>query len=73
MREQGGRSYILHKQSALAVGPEKSMDKIKKAGVQIVQPDIASMKAQTTKTTETLLSAIPDGKALFDKVQKAKQ
>lgn len=51
----------------------ESMDKIKKAGVQIVEPDIASMKALSAKTNEPLLSAIPDGKALFDKVQKAKQ
>ncbi len=51
----------------------ESMDKIKKAGVQIIEPDIASMKALSAKTNEPLLSVIPDGKALFDKVQKAKQ
>lgn len=50
----------------------ESMDKMKKAGVQVVEPDVAAMKAQTTKTTEALVAAIPDGKALFDKVQKAK-
>lgn len=51
----------------------ESMDKIKKSGVQIVQPDIASMKLVTAKTNASLLASIPNGKALFDKVQKAKQ
>jgi TRAP-type C4-dicarboxylate transport system substrate-binding protein len=51
----------------------ESMDKIKKAGVQIVEPDITSMKLLSAKTNEPLLSTIPDGKALFEKVQKAKQ
>jgi tripartite ATP-independent transporter DctP family solute receptor len=51
----------------------ESMDKIKKAGVQIVQTDIASMKLVTAKTNASLLASIPNGKVLFDKVQKAKQ
>jgi tripartite ATP-independent transporter DctP family solute receptor len=49
-----------------------SLDKMKKAGVRIVQTDIGSMKLMSSKTNEPLLSAIPDGKALFQKVQDAK-
>lgn len=51
----------------------ESMDKIRKAGVQVIEPDVASMKLMSAKTNEPLLTAIPDGKALFDKVQKAKK
>jgi tripartite ATP-independent transporter DctP family solute receptor len=51
----------------------ESMDKIKKAGVQVVESDVASMKQLSAKTSESLLTAIPDGKGLFDRVQKAKK
>lgn len=51
----------------------QSMSKMKSAGVTVVYPDIASMKAMSAKTIAPLLDAIPDGKALFDRLQKAKQ
>ncbi|KAK4697069.1 hypothetical protein P7C70_g8269, partial [Phenoliferia sp. Uapishka_3] len=38
--KSGGRSYILHKQSALAQGAEKSMDKIKKSKGKKVKQDV---------------------------------
>lgn len=49
-----------------------SMDRIRKAGVQIVDTDVASLQATTAKTNATLLNAIPNGKALYEKIEKAK-
>lgn len=50
-----------------------SIDKMKKAGVTVVEPGLAQMKQTSSKVDESLLSNIPDGKKLFDKVQAAKK
>lgn len=50
-----------------------SIASMKKAGVQVVEPDVAALKQTSAKVDEALLSAIPDGKKLFDKVQAAKK
>jgi replication fork protection complex subunit Tof1/Swi1 len=37
---QDGKKYILHKQSTLAEGPEKTMDKVKKSKAKKVRQDV---------------------------------
>lgn len=51
----------------------ESIERMKKAGVQVVEPNIAQMKQTSRKVDDALLSAIPDGKKLFEKVQAAKK
>lgn len=51
---------------------DQSIAAMKKAGVQVVEPNVASLKQTSAKVDEQLLSGIPEGKALFDKVQTAK-
>lgn len=51
----------------------ESIERMKKAGVQVVEPNIAQMKQTSSKVDDALLSAIPDGKKLFEKVQAAKK
>lgn len=50
-----------------------SIASMKKAGVQVVESDVGSLKKTSAKVDEELLSSIPNGKALFDKVQAAKK
>lgn len=50
-----------------------SIASMKKAGVQVVEPNVAALKQTSAKVDEALLSAIPDGRKLFDKVQAAKK
>jgi len=52
---------------------DESIANMKKAGVQVVEPNLGNMKQTSRKVDQTLLSGIPDGKALFDKIQAAKQ
>lgn len=53
---------------------DESIARMKKAGVQVVEPNLMQMKQTTTsKVDEPLLSSIPDGKKLYDKVQAAKK
>lgn len=51
----------------------ESIERMKKAGVTVVEPNLANMKQTSSKVDESLLSAIPDGKKLYDKVQAAKK
>lgn len=51
---------------------EDSIANMKKAGVQVIESNAGSMKQTSAKVNENLLSAIPDGKALFQRVQEAK-
>jgi tripartite ATP-independent transporter DctP family solute receptor len=51
----------------------ESIDRMKKAGVQVIEPNIAQMKQTSSKVDDALLSAIPDGKKMFEKVQAAKK
>ncbi len=51
---------------------EDSIANMKKAGVQVVESNAGSMKQTSAKVNENLLSAIPDGKGLFQRVQDAK-
>lgn len=51
----------------------ESIERMKKAGVQVVEPNIAQMKQTSRKVDDALLSAIPDGKKLFERVQAAKK
>jgi tripartite ATP-independent transporter DctP family solute receptor len=51
---------------------DESIAKMQKAGVQVVESNTGSMKQTSSKVNEALLAAIPDGKALFKKVQDAK-
>lgn len=50
-----------------------SIASMKRAGVQVVEPNVGALKQTSAKVDEQLLSGIPDGKALFDKVQVAKK
>lgn len=50
-----------------------SIAAMQKAGVKVVEPNAAALKQTSAKVNEGLLSAIPDGKKLFDKVQAAKK
>jgi tripartite ATP-independent transporter DctP family solute receptor len=52
---------------------DDSIANMKKAGVQVVESNVGNLRQTSAKVDETLLSAIPDGKALFDKVQAAKK
>jgi tripartite ATP-independent transporter DctP family solute receptor len=51
----------------------ESIERMKKAGVTVVEPNLAGMKQTSSKVDESLLSDIPDGKKLYDKVQAAKK
>lgn len=51
----------------------ESIERMKKAGVQVIEPNIAQMKQTSSKVDDALLSAIPDGKKMFEKVQAAKK
>lgn len=51
----------------------ESIDRMKKAGVTVVEPNLAPMKQTSSKIDADLLSNIPDGKKLYDKVQAAKK
>jgi tripartite ATP-independent transporter DctP family solute receptor len=51
---------------------DDSIANMKKAGVQVVDSNAGMMKQTSSKVNEALLAAIPDGKALFQKVQDAK-
>ncbi len=50
-----------------------SIASMKKAGVQVVDSNVSLLKQSSAKLDEGLLSAIPDGKSLYDKVQVAKK
>jgi tripartite ATP-independent transporter DctP family solute receptor len=52
---------------------ENSIANMKKAGVQVVEANAGNLKQTSAKVNDTLLSQIPDGKALFQKVQAAKK
>jgi TRAP-type transport system periplasmic protein len=52
---------------------DESIANMKKAGVQVVEPNVAAMKQTSAKVNESLLSAIPDGKKLYEHVQSAKK
>jgi len=51
----------------------ESIERMKKAGVTVVEPNLTNMKQTSSKVDEQLLSNIPDGKKLYDKVQAAKK
>ena len=50
-----------------------SIASMQKAGVKVVEPNPAALKQTSAKVNEGLLSAIPEGKKLFDKIQAAKK
>jgi tripartite ATP-independent transporter DctP family solute receptor len=50
-----------------------SIASMKKAGVTVVEPNLAPMKQTSSKVDADLLANIPDGKKLYDKVQAAKK
>ena len=50
-----------------------SIERMKKAGVTVVEPNLAPMKQTSSKVDADLLTNIPDGKKLWDKVQAAKK
>ena len=50
-----------------------SIERMKKAGVTVVEPNLAPMKQTSSKVDADLLANIPDGKKLYDKVQAAKK
>lgn len=52
---------------------DDSIASMKKAGVTVVESNVAGLKQTSAKVDEALLSAIPEGKALYDKVQTAKK
>lgn len=52
---------------------DDSIVNMKKAGVQVIQSNVGSLRQTSANVDASLLSAIPDGKSLFDKVQAAKK
>ena len=50
-----------------------SIERMKKAGVTVVEPNLAPMKQTSSKVDADLLANIPDGRKLYDKVQAAKK
>lgn len=52
---------------------DDSITNMKKAGVQVVESNVGNLKQASAKVDDGLLAAIPDGKALFTKVQEAKK
>ena len=50
-----------------------SIERMKKAGVTVVESNLAPMKQTSSKVDADLLANIPDGKKLYDKVQAAKK
>jgi hypothetical protein len=46
---------------------------MKKAGVQVVEANAGNLKQTSAKVNDALLANIPDGKALYQKVQDAKK
>lgn len=52
---------------------DESIINMKKAGVQVIDSNVGNMRQISAKVDEQLLTAIPDGKSLFDKVQVAKK
>lgn len=52
---------------------DDSIANMKKAGVQVVEANAGNLKQTSSKVNDTLLSQIPDGKALFKKVEEAKK
>jgi tripartite ATP-independent transporter DctP family solute receptor len=52
---------------------DESIINMKKAGVQVIDSNVANMRQISAKVDEQLLTGIPDGKSLFDKVQAAKK
>lgn len=52
---------------------DESIANMKKAGVQVVEANAGDLKQASAKVNDALLANIPDGKALFQKVQDAKK
>lgn len=52
---------------------DDSIANMKKAGVQVVEANAGNLKQTSSKVNDALLSQIPDGKALFKKVEEAKK
>jgi len=52
---------------------DDSIASMKKAGVQVVEANAGNLKQTSSKVNDALLSQIPDGKALFKKVEEAKK
>lgn len=51
---------------------DESIEKMKEANVEVVETDLDSLKAESEKVNESLLSEIPDGEQLFEEIQKEK-
>ncbi|USG66569.1 TRAP transporter substrate-binding protein [Brevibacillus ruminantium] len=51
----------------------ESLEKAKQQGVQIIETDLSGFKQQAEKTHESLLQDIPNGKELYEEIQKAKK
>lgn len=50
-----------------------AFEEMKKAGVEIVEPDVRSMKRTSQQIDEQLLARIPNGRQLYDSIQAAKK
>jgi tripartite ATP-independent transporter DctP family solute receptor len=49
-----------------------SIKQMKEAGVKVVETDVSTLKQESEKVYESLLSEIPNGQQLFDAVKEAK-
>lgn len=52
---------------------DDSIANMRKAGVQVVESNVSNLKQTSAKLDESLLASVPDGKAMYDKVQTAKK
>lgn len=52
---------------------DKSIKKMKEAGVEVVQTDVSTLKQAAQKVNDPLLNEIPNGQELFEEIQAAKK
>jgi TRAP-type transport system periplasmic protein len=71
--QESASEAIAESRSYYAKSYSEALAQMKKAGVNIVETDMKSMKQTSSKVAEELLPAIPNGKKLFEQIQAAKK
>jgi tripartite ATP-independent transporter DctP family solute receptor len=73
MLQECATEAIAESRAYYAKSYSDAIAQMKRAGVNVVEPDMKSMKQTSSKVIEQLLPAIPDGKKLFEQIQAAKK
>lgn len=71
--QESATEAIAESRSYYAKSYSQALAQMKKAGVNVVETDMKSMKQASSKVAEELLPAIPNGKKLFEQIQAAKK